>query len=67
MRAELFEHYQKLSFGFYDDKDRPADDPAHQRLFALSELYHHGPEDIVIATLKFVGHIRHSAEHQCRS
>lgn len=56
MRAELFEHYQKLSFGFYDDQNtgqlmnRIANDT-----FALGELYHHGPEDIVLTTLKFFG------------
>jgi ATP-binding cassette, subfamily B, bacterial len=56
MRGELFEHYQKLSFSFYDDErvgqlmNRITNDS-----FALSELYHHGPEDIVIASLKFLG------------
>lgn len=56
MRQELFDHYQKLSFGFYDEQrtgqlmTRLTNDS-----FALSELYHHGPEDIVIALLKFTG------------
>lgn len=56
MRRELFAHYQKLSFGFYDEQKigqlmtRLTNDS-----FALSELYHHGPEDIVIALLKFIG------------
>jgi len=56
MRAELFAHLQKLSFGFYDDQkvgqlmNRITNDT-----FALGELYHHGPEDIVLATLKFFG------------
>jgi ATP-binding cassette, subfamily B, bacterial len=56
MRGELFEHYQKLSFGFYDQQrtgqlmTRLTNDS-----FALSELYHHGPEDIVISLLNFVG------------
>ena len=56
MRRELFEHYQKLSFSFYDEQKtgqlmtRLTNDS-----FALSELYHHGPEDIVISLLKFVG------------
>ena len=56
MRSELFEHYQKLSFGFYDEQKtgqlmtRISNDS-----FALSELYHHGPEDIVISSLNFVG------------
>lgn len=56
MRNELFEHYQKLSFKFYDDRrtgelmTRISNDT-----FDLAELYHHGPEDIVIASLNFVG------------
>ncbi len=56
MRQELFEHYQSLSFGFYDGQrvgqlmSRLSND-----LFSLSELYHHGPEDLAIAALKFTG------------
>ena len=26
-------------------------------IFSLTELYHHGPEDIVISLIKFVGHL----------
>jgi len=56
MRSELFDHYQKLSFGFYDEQKtgqlmtRLTNDS-----FDMSELYHHGPEDIVIASLNFLG------------
>ena len=56
MRRELFAHYQKLSFSFHDDQhtghlmSRITSD-----LFALSELFHHGPEDMLIGTLKFGG------------
>ncbi|HRW08402.1 MAG TPA: ABC transporter ATP-binding protein [Caldilineaceae bacterium] len=56
MRNELFDHYQKLSFGFYDDQKtgqlmtRLTNDS-----FNMAELYHHGPEDVVISTLHFVG------------
>lgn len=56
MRNELFEHYQKLSFKFYDDHrtgqlmTRISNDT-----FDLAELYHHGPEDIVISLLNFIG------------
>ncbi|MEZ4727677.1 MAG: ABC transporter ATP-binding protein [Caldilineaceae bacterium] len=56
MRAELFEHYQKLSFRFYDEQrtgqllTRLTNDS-----FDLSELYHHGPEDLIISLLNFVG------------
>ncbi|HET9589047.1 MAG TPA: ABC transporter ATP-binding protein, partial [Anaerolineales bacterium] len=56
MRRELFDHYQKLPFRFYDEQrtgqlmSRITND-----LFSLAELYHHGPEDYLIYTLKFVG------------
>lgn len=56
MRRELFDHYQKLSFSFYDDQrtgqlmSRITTD-----LFWISELCHHGPEDAAIAALKFIG------------
>jgi len=56
MRAELFEHYQRLSFGFYDDqKTGQLMNRITNDTFALGELYHHGPEDIVITTIKFLG------------
>ena len=56
MRHELFEHYQKLSFRFYDEQTtgqlmtRMTNDT-----FAMSELYHHGPEDIVVTFLTVIG------------
>jgi len=56
MRNELFEHMQKLSFKFYDHHrvgqlmTRLSNDT-----FDLAELYHHGPEDIVISSLNFIG------------
>jgi ATP-binding cassette, subfamily B, bacterial len=56
MRKELFDHYQKLSFNFYDEHrtgqlmTRISNDS-----FDLSELYHHGPEDVVISLLNFMG------------
>ncbi|MCL4870256.1 MAG: ABC transporter ATP-binding protein/permease [Anaerolineae bacterium] len=56
MRSELFDHYQKLSFAFYDEQKtgqlmtRITNDS-----FDLSELYHHGPEDVAISLLNFVG------------
>ncbi|MEP7357037.1 MAG: ABC transporter ATP-binding protein [Anaerolineales bacterium] len=56
MRRELLEHYQKLSFSFYDGQrtgqlmTRITND-----LFAISELCHHGPEDLAIAVLKLAG------------
>lgn len=56
MRAELFAHYQKLSFSFFDDQkvghlmSRVTTD-----LFEISELFHHGPEDLVISAIKLIG------------
>jgi len=56
MRRDLFAHYQKQSFSFYDEQQtgqlmsRLTID-----LFWLSELYHHGPEDLTIALLNFIG------------
>ncbi len=56
MRAEIFAHYQKLSFSFFDDQkvgqlmSRITND-----LFDITELLHHGPENIVISLIKIVG------------
>lgn len=56
MRAEIFEHYQKLSFSFYDNQktghllSRVTND-----LFDITELFHHGPEDILISVIKLGG------------
>ena len=56
MRAEIFGHYQKLSFSFFDDQkvgqlmSRITSD-----LFEITELLHHGPENIVISVIKIIG------------
>ncbi len=56
MRAEIFAHYQKLSFSFYDDQkvgqlmSRITSD-----LFDITELLHHGPENLVISIIKIAG------------
>ena len=56
LRAELFAHYQRLPFGFYDEqKVGQLMSRLGHDTFALGELYHHGPEDIVLTTLKFFG------------
>jgi ATP-binding cassette subfamily B protein len=56
MRRELFDHYQKLSFSFYDER-KIGQLMTHITgdLLALAELYHHGPEDLAIAVLKLGG------------
>ncbi len=56
MRRDIFGHYQKLTFAFYDNQkvghllSRITSD-----LFDISELLHHGPEDLVISVIKIVG------------
>ena len=56
MRAEIFAHYQKLSFSFFNNQkvgqlmSRITSD-----LFDISELLHHGPEDLVISLIKIIG------------
>ena len=56
MREKIFGHYQKLSFAFFDNQkvgyllSRVTSD-----LFDISELLHHGPEDLLISIIKFVG------------
>lgn len=56
MRSELFEHYQKLSFSFYDEqKTGQLMTRLTNDIFWLSELYHHGPEDLAIAIISFIG------------
>lgn len=56
IRQELFDHCQKLSFGFYD---RHRTGQLMSRIvgdsFWLGELFHHGPEDLLIAFLKYSG------------
>ncbi len=56
MRKELFAHYHELSFGFYDEhKTGQLLTLITSDSFSLSEFYHHGPEDLLIAFLKLIG------------
>ncbi|MDO4281638.1 MAG: ABC transporter ATP-binding protein [Peptococcaceae bacterium] len=56
MRAELFDHMQKLSFSFYDDaKVGQLMSRITNDLFDICELLHHGPENIILSILKIVG------------
>lgn len=56
MRKELFEHYENLSFSYYDKNNtgqmmsRLVSD-----LFDISEFAHHGPENLFISVVKIVG------------
>lgn len=56
MRAEIFSHLQKLSFSFYDDqKTGQLMSRITNDLFEITELLHHGPENIVISFIKIIG------------
>lgn len=56
MRAEIFAHYQKLSFAFYDNQKVGAlMSRITTDLFDITELMHHGPENIVISLIKIIG------------
>ena len=57
MRNEIFSHYQKLSFAFYDNQKvgHLLSRITASDLFDISELLHHGPEDIIISVIKLFG------------
>ena len=56
LRSELFEHYQKLTFTFYDEnKTGQLMSRLTNDLFSLTELYHHGPEDIFLSFITLIG------------
>ena len=56
MREDLYSHMQALSFGFYD-KNRTGTLMSRLTgdLFEITELAHHGPENIIICALTIVG------------
>lgn len=56
MRNEIFDHYQKLSFNFYDDqKTGQLMSRITNDLFDITELCHHGPEDLILSVIKLMG------------
>ncbi|MDR1105539.1 MAG: ABC transporter ATP-binding protein/permease [Treponema sp.] len=56
MRNRLFAHYQTLPFSFFDrEKTGSVISRIAGDLLSLAELYHHGPEDIIIYALTFAG------------
>ena len=56
MRKEMFEHLQKLPFSFFDEnKTGTIMSRLINDLQDISELAHHGPEDIFIATITLLG------------
>jgi len=56
MRRDLFDHYQRLSFSYYD-KNNTGEMMSRlvSDLFDISELAHHGPENLFISILKIAG------------
>ena len=56
IRADLFRHMQKQSFDFYD-KNRTGQLMSRLTadLFELTELSHHGPEDLLTSTVTIIG------------
>jgi len=56
MRNDIFNHLQKLSFTFYDNnKTGQLMSRIVNDLFDISELAHHGPEEIFISLIKIIG------------
>ena len=56
MRKELFDHYEKLSFSYYDQHNSgQMMSKLVSDLFDISELAHHGPENLFISLIKIVG------------
>ncbi|MDR1105567.1 MAG: ABC transporter ATP-binding protein/permease [Treponema sp.] len=58
MRRDLFNHLQKLSFSFYDtNRTGQIMSRVTTDLFEITELSHHGPEDLFISVLTLLGAI----------
>lgn len=56
MRKELFDHYEKLSFSYYDKNNTgQMMSKLVSDLFEISEFAHHGPENVFISSIKIVG------------
>ena len=56
MRQDLFDQYQRLSFSYYDRNNTgEMMSKLVSDLFDISELAHHGPENIFISLLKIFG------------
>lgn len=56
MRKDLFNHFQRLSFSYYDQNNTgEMMSKLVADLFDISELAHHGPENLFISALKIVG------------
>lgn len=56
MRRDLFDHYEKLSFSYYDKNNTgQMMSKLVSDLFEISEFAHHGPENVFISSIKIAG------------
>ena len=56
MRKELFDQYERLSFSYYDQNNSgQMMSKLVSDLFDISELAHHGPENLFISVIKIIG------------
>ncbi|MEA3321599.1 MAG: ABC transporter ATP-binding protein [Bacillota bacterium] len=56
MRRKLFQHMQKLSFGYYDNnKTGHSISRLTKDLEEIGEVAHHGPEDVFVALMTLIG------------
>ncbi len=56
MRQQLFDHYEKLSFSYYDHNNSgQMMSKLVSDLFDISEFAHHGPENLFISLIKIIG------------
>lgn len=56
MRKELFDHYEKLSFTYYDQNNSgQMMSKLVSDLFDIAEFAHHGPENLFISLVKIIG------------
>ena len=56
MRQQLFDHYEKLSFSYYDNNNSgQMMSKLVSDLFDIAEFAHHGPENLFISLIKIVG------------
>ena len=56
MRQQLFDHYEKLSFAYYDQNNSgQMMSKLVSDLFDISEMAHHGPENLFISLIKIIG------------
>lgn len=56
MRQDLFDHYERLSFSYYDRNNTgEMMSKLVSDLFDISEFAHHGPENVFISSLKIIG------------